>query len=357
MTVPAILAIAVPGCSALNPDFQPQDGATASSGSASTTGTDADVDEQPTAGLDTSSGGDSPLGTAGSTGEGSIATSTTDADVTGTGDCACALIEPCPDDVGGPPHTALGVDCADVPVQVSVYAAPGALGVMGQLGTTAAFLPTEGSLSLVMGTGDVSRLDDAGADCTQGEPFGRQYDFPILPAPLIAVDAGGDCLRRPQLAGFGDCSNTIEEQFTGGAFDYTDVWLTTTVPDGADAVAVDYAFLTAEYPDYIDPDWNDMFVVWLESEQWTGNIALDGQGNAIAIDSVQLDYMDDDSDLAVFEGTCMVGHGATGWNTGSGPVVAGEEITVVLALWDGGDPGLDAYALVDGLRWECGACL
>lgn len=66
--------------------------------------------------------------------------------------------------------------------------------------------------------------------------------------------------------------------------------------------------------------------------------------------------MDDDSDLPQLEGTCMVGHGATQWLTAQGPVAAREDITLVVAIWDGGDAPLDAFALVDAFRWSCGAC-
>ena len=114
--------------------------------------------------------------------------------------------------------------------------------------------------------------------------------------------------------------------------------------------------MTSEYPSFIGPNYNDMFVIWLKSERWTGNIALDAQGGAVSVDAVTLEYMDDNTDLPEFEGTCMVGHGATKWLTAHGPVAPGEDVTVVVAIWDGGDALLDAFALVDGFRWSCGAC-
>lgn len=80
---------------------------------------------------------------------------------------------------------------------------------------------------------------------------------------------------------------------------------------GVRAIELDFVVLTSEYPTYIGPNFNDVFVIWIESKRWTGNIALDAEGHALSVDAVTLEYMDDDSDLPQFEGTYMVGHGAT----------------------------------------------
>ncbi len=276
----------------------------------------------------------------------------------GVPECACTEIMPCPDNPSAPPEATLGVGCPEIPF-VDVFASgdPTAFGVLEQLGAGGAFAPTQGSAYMVMGTGPANALDDPGFDCALGTNFGEVHALgQFLPRPIAPIDVDGDCIINPNLAGTGDCSETIEEQFTGGAFDYVDLRWTLTVPQGASGVEIDYALLISEYPDFVGQVWNDMFIVWLEAENWTGNIAVDGQGNPLAVNTVELDYTDDDGGLPELEGTCMEGHGATGWLTGSGPVTAGEDITMVAALWDSTDAARDAYALVDGFRWVCGAC-
>lgn len=272
--------------------------------------------------------------------------------------CACEAVVPCFDDPNtATPIESIGLGCPDNPVlESSVFAAEGSIEVLDGLGQSDAFAPRQGGSILAMGTGTIERLLDPLIDCATGVSLARNQTLgEQLPDPIIPFDAG-NCLADPSLVGTGDCSNTLQAQFNGGAYDYGELRFTATVPEGADAIEIDYAFLISEYPDFIGPEWNDMFMVWLDSERWTGNIALDADGNPLAVDTVSLDYMDDESTLPELAGTCMEGHGATAWLTGSGPVEAGEEITVVVSIWDGRDIESDAYALVDGFRWVCGAC-
>ncbi len=363
LTAGGVLIASVAACSAVNPDFEPQTQASGSSGSMLGTTGASQVDS--TGGIDASTGGGlsgPDTGTAPTGGSGEAVSTGIGRDTgSESGDplrCVCDSIQPCPDNLTDTPHQALGVDCADIPVSdATTFAAVGAVGVIGWVGSTAAFDPTQGSAYAVMGTGPIDRLDDPQADCEVGVGFGPGFEIgPIPPAPMISVNAGGDCGLDPGLVGFGDCSNTLGDQLFEDLFDYADLQWTMTVPQGADAVAVDYALLISEYPEFVNTASNDMFVVWLESELWTGNIALDGQGNPLSVISVELDYEDDDGLLPELQGTCMQGHGATAWLSGSGPVMPGEEIRMAAALWDGGDGAFDAYALVDGFRWECGGC-
>ncbi|MEM7151357.1 MAG: choice-of-anchor L domain-containing protein [Myxococcota bacterium] len=355
-----VLTIGIAGCSARNPAYDPDIDALDEPSSASTdTGPREDEREN------TESGGRGPGEPGDSSGDGSddsVGGSSDDGsiDTTGFQSCACEEVVPCFD--GDPssatPFEAIGVGCEDNPVfESSIFASAGALEVLGGLGASDAFAPRQGGSILAMGTGTIDRLLDPLIDCAEGQSLARNQTLgKALPAPIIPFDAGGDCLADPSLVGFGDCSNTLQTQFNGGAYDYGELRFSATVPGGASGIELDYAFLISEYPDFIGPDWNDMFMVWLDSELWTGNIALDSQGNPLAVDTVYLEYRDDDSTLPELAGTCMEGHGATAWLTGAGPVEEGEEITVVVSIWDGRDIEFDAYALVDGFRWVCGAC-
>src|SRR5690606_42121782 len=45
------------------------------------------------------------------------------------------------------------------------------------------------------------------------------------------------------------------------------------------------AFFSTEYPGYYQTGYNDMYVAWLQSEVWTGNISFDEMGNPISLNA------------------------------------------------------------------------
>ena len=57
--------------------------------------------------------------------------------------------------------------------------------------------------------------------------------------------------------------------------------------------------------------------------------------------------------VASLDGFGLEGHGATGWIERTAPILAGDEITLVFALFDLGDAAVDSVILLDGLRWDC----
>jgi len=96
-----------------------------------------------------------------------------------------------------------------------------------------------------------------------------------------------------------------------------------------------------------------MFIGWLESEQWTGNISFDAQGNPISLNAGFLDFQDDGGGLPELAGTCMAQHAGTRWLSTTAPVAPGEEITLVLAIFDLADAALDSYVFLDNFGWGC----
>ena len=86
-------------------------------------------------------------------------------------------------------------------------------------------------------------------------------------------------------------------------------------------------------------------------EPWTGNIAIHPlQAVAMAVNEVGFDHVDDAPQLAGFG---FAGHVATDWLTFAAPVQAGDEITLVMALFDVSDGQVDSAVLLDDLRWTC----
>ena len=49
----------------------------------------------------------------------------------------------------------------------------------------------------------------------------------------------------------------------------------------------------------------------------------------------------------------MQRHAGTRWLTTTVPVVAGDEITLVFAIFDLSDAMLDSYVFIYNIRWEC----
>jgi len=278
--------------------------------------------------------------------------------------CTCTIPEHVPCDAGtSDPFRAIGLNCpGELQVDASSMGPAAAIGVRDQFGGTATFDPREGSVYAVIGSGRVADLDEA-------TPPGDSDAFPThcnddlggndpgatLPVPILPTNVGGDCTAMPDLLGTGDCSNTIQEQFDQGgeANDYVELRFELDVPPDVVSFSYDFAFFSVEYPVYYGSQFNDMYIGWLDSEAWTGNISFDAQGQPISLNAGFLELQDDAASLAEFDGTCMKQHAGTNWLTTTAGVVPGEHITVVFAIFDLSDSILDSYAFVDDFQWGC----
>ncbi len=276
----------------------------------------------------------------------------------------CDTPEHAPCDEGtSDPFAAMGLGCpGEVTIVPSTQGPDAARGIRSSLGATHTFDPTEGGAYAVIGTGLVAELDQVTPD-DDGSAYPTYCNDDLgdfdpgdtLPAPLRSNDVAGDCAADPTLVGTGDCSNTIADQLAQGdsANDYVEMRISARVPDDVVSLSYDFAFLSTEYPTYYGSSFNDMYVGWLESESWTGNVSFDGDGNPISLNAGFLDFRDDDGTLPELGGTCMRRHAATDWLTTTSPVTPGEEITLVFAIFDVSDSALDSYALLDNFQWGC----
>ncbi len=291
-------------------------------------------------------------------GAGSSGTESTGAMECAPGDpsCSCEIDHaPCDgDDID--PLLAMGL-CPDrmIPANAAeIIADPSGTGVLEVVGEGGVFVPREGGTFAVLGTGSVTTFVQGGVcDAELGAEF---QPGAALPAPIQIEGVGTPgCGEDLSLVGMGDCSNTIAGQFNQGmaAFDYSEIRITTPVPAEAAAVQFDFAFFSAEYPEFFGTEFNDMFIAWLESEQWTGNISFDDAGNPISLNAGFLDYRDDAANLQQFQGTCMVGHASTRWLTSTAAVTPEETITLVWAIFDLSDQFIDSFVILDNFRWGC----
>jgi len=278
--------------------------------------------------------------------------------------CECTIPDHTPCDAGTSDlFNAVGLNCpGELQVDASTSGPAIAMGVRTSFGGNNTFDPREGTAYAVIGSGRVNELDTetpAGdwdvdpAYCN--DDIGAFDPGGTLPAPLVPNDVGGDCTMNAALIGTGDCSNTINEQFSQGssANDYVELRFELDVPVDVVSFSYDFAFFSTEYPTYFGSGFNDMYVGWLDSEKWTGNISFDAMGNPISLNAGFLDYKDDDADLPELDGTCMKQHAGTGWLTTTAGVTPSEHITVVFAIFDLSDSILDSYAFIDNFQWGC----
>jgi hypothetical protein len=281
-----------------------------------------------------------------------------------SGECECSIPDHVPCDAGtNDPFAAMGIGCpGELAVITSTSGPASARGVRSSFGATNVYAPREGERYAVIGSGFVSELDmetpqgDSNAFPTHcNDDLGDFDPGAVLPAPLRVNDVGGDCNGDPNLIGTGDCSNTVQEQFEQGssANDYVELRLEVTVPLDVISFSYDFAFFSTEYPHYYGSSFNDMYVGWLESEAWTGNVSFDAAGNPISLNAGFLEYTDDAGNLPELAGTCMRQHAGTGWLSTTAGVVPGEDITIVFAIFDLSDSILDSYVFLDNFQWGC----
>ena len=283
--------------------------------------------------------------------------------------CAAPVVE-CDVDSEDPGH-ALGLNCDGGGITTAGPLAfagpPDAWKVVGALGDGTTYAPRLGARAVLLSTGVADHVEltppqiIAQTECSQiGLPcpstdFPANFDLQKLPAPIepLAIT----CPPGQVPPGPGDCSQTIDDQWLGDdprvAHDYAELRLTTVAPAGAVDIALQVAFFTAEYPPRFPQGYNDLAVLWLESERWTGNIAVHPTLQLpLAAEALQDDFDHSALDPAIAD-FAFAEHGAMDWMPLAAPVTAGESITLVIGLFDVGDGQVDSALLIDDMRWIC----
>ncbi len=231
------------------------------------------------------------------------------------------------------------------------------------------FRPHEGEKLLVISTGQVAPLQADGTLIEIKPQFENANNFnpdapnnlPAPMKPLVGSAAGQGGTPFQGCDGVNDCSDSIDPNWVLGNADPNDLLFArfdVTVPAGTYGFSFDVAYFSSEYPDYVDKQFNDMFIGWVSSETYTGNVTfLDGQPftvTALAVEMEKTGFIGDDPALA---GTGFEGHGSTGWVTVNWKVSPGETFTFALAIMDMGDSSKATLALLDNWRWSCKGCV
>jgi hypothetical protein len=284
---------------------------------------------------------------------------------TGSPGCVPPAHSPC-DSLDPRPTEAIGLNCPGELAVTNPDGAPvnpEAIGTRTAFGADGTYDPREGSAYAVLGSGLVEDLDDetptSDTDNNSvtfcSDNLGDGYNPMLaLPPPLDTMPASDNCANNPDAIGSGDCSDTLQAAFEGstGAFDYTELRTELVVPDGVTSFTVDFAFLSTEYPWFLATTFNDMVVIWVDSERWTGNIAFSG-GDPISAESGLVTVTDDSGNLPAVDGSCMRYHGGTPWLTSTAPVQEGETAQIIFAVFDMSDSIVDSYAFIDNFQWAC----
>lgn len=272
----------------------------------------------------------------------------------------------CDDDDDDPWH-AMGLNCPGGPqVDGTFFGDPQQMYVHeGNFGTSDTFPPREGNKVVLLSSGVAQEwITEVGVTIGTGMNGGNLLD---LPDPMtrvpVSVAGGDDCVDNPALVGTGDCSNTIEAQYVqgGDANDLAFLSLSAEVPENTFGFTYDFAFFSVEYPGFYQTQYNDMYVAWLESEGWTGNISFDELGAPISLNAGFLDFKDAPNiydcpapcEAPELAGTAAENHAGTRWLTSNAPVVPGETIEVYFAIFDLADTALDSAVMLDNWLWTC----
>lgn len=278
--------------------------------------------------------------------------------------CTAPTSKPC-DDASDDPWHAMGINCPGSGSLTAEYSGdPSALYVhTGPLGSSdpPAFPAREGEKITILSTGYAQELTMGGIYASTDLP---DNDPLVLPSPIMTNPIiWGDCITYPGLVGMGDCSNTINGQWSQGtgAYDYAELRISGSVPMAASGFTYDFAFFSSEYPSYYKSSYNDMYIAWLQSDLWTGNVSFDDMGNPISLNASFLDYKDapnpidcpEPCEAPELQGTAMEFHAGTKWLTTTAGVFPGEEFTLIFAIFDVSDGVRDSAVILDNFEWNC----
>jgi len=226
--------------------------------------------------------------------------------------------------------------------------------------------PSEGEQFLIVSSGPVPAPDDQGivtmpSGQAQANPGDANQDNKPLPAPMspfTGSDGGNGGTPFVDCDFVNDCSDTLEEQWNlggGGANDLLWFQFELAVPGGTHGFSFDFAYFSAEFPEWVNTTFNYIFVVWSNSETYTGNLCFvdDQPCTVTALWPAQFQELAPELAGTGFDN---VG-GGTGWYEAKASAEPGEQLQLTWAVFDMGDQILDTLVILDNWRWDCEGCV
>ena len=140
-----------------------------------------------------------------------------------------------------------------------------------------------------------------------------------------------------------------------GARDVTIMKIFLRIPRDANCLSLNFRFLSEEFPEYVDDQFNDAFIAELGNSTWTAgtkddpeikaprNFAVDSQGNPIRINRVG------DTTMSASRAKGTTYDGATRLLRASTPIKPGNR-KLYLSIFDQGDRVFDSAVFLDNLR-------
>jgi len=131
-------------------------------------------------------------------------------------------------------------------------------------------------------------------------------------------------------------------------YDLHQIKFTLKAPVNAKSFSFDFNFFSAEYPEYVNQNFNDSFYAIIEAgstnQNTTTNITFDSNNNTIEVDN---NYFQNPFHPIPNTGTGFDYHGSTGWLRTSWPIRGGEEFTLTFSIHDEGDGIYDSLVVLD----------
>ena len=175
-----------------------------------------------------------------------------------------------------------------------------------------------------------------------------------------------------------DDSNTLAQQWQIGGNDPNDkIWFTfsATAPALTEGYSFDFAFFSSEWPTYVNTTFNDLFVAWVVTDSFTGNISVinnqpttitalhshwsnvpvnQGSKTCANFGSAGPGFSCNEPQLA---GTGYETHAATDWTPVNQNIESGTNLDIYFFVSDMGDTALASAVALDNFRWRCMPCI